>query len=277
MAQAMISPKLRRLKGAGILVMAAAAIFVIHHFYHITLHHTAFFTGWLLYSSVIFLMLYNARKKLPFLPLGSSQTWLQFHLYVGWLTVFLFGLHIYPRIPNSVFEIILASLFIVVAVSGAVGIYISRTFAVKLSDRGNEVIYERIPALRREIKEKADQLALLSVSEAGTQTIARFHLEHMRPFLDKPRHFFWHILGSTRPWSRLLIKMEGLKRYLNARELEILSEMRDLAEAKDDLDYHHSLQSCLKYWLFLHIPLAYALLIFATIHAILVHAFTGGR
>jgi hypothetical protein len=277
MAESMISSKLRPFRGIGILIVVAAIVWFINHLYFITLHHTSFFTGWILYCSIIFLMLYNARKKLPFLPLGSSQTWLQFHLYVGWLTVFLFGLHIYPRVPNSTFEIILTALFTMVAISGVVGIYISRTFAVKLSLRGNEVIYDRIPALRLEIKEKADQLATLSVSEVGTQTIAQFHLDHIRPFLSQPRNFFWHLLGSTRPWSRLNTKVEGLKRYLNARELEILSDLYDLAKVKDDLDYHHALQSGLKYWLFFHIPLAYALLIFATIHAILVHAFTGGR
>jgi len=56
----------------------------------------------------------------------------------------------------------------------------------------------------------------------------------------------------------------------------ILSELNDLAEAKNDLDYHYALQGGLKYWLFFHIPTTYALLIFATVHAILVHAFTGG-
>ena len=44
---------------------------------------SAFTTGYLLLAAVLFLALYNVRKKLPFLPLGSSAAWLQWHMYVG--------------------------------------------------------------------------------------------------------------------------------------------------------------------------------------------------
>ena len=45
----------------------------------------AMYTGWLLLALVLGLTFFNARKKLPFLPLLSASTWLQAHIYLGWL------------------------------------------------------------------------------------------------------------------------------------------------------------------------------------------------
>ena len=50
----------------------------------------AFLTGWVLLAGMLVLTFYNARKKLPFLPLGKSETWLQIHIYLGFFTVVLF-------------------------------------------------------------------------------------------------------------------------------------------------------------------------------------------
>ena len=65
---------------------------------------SAFTTGYLLLAAVFFLALYNVRKKLPFLPLGSSTAWLQWHLYVGIGTLGVFALHAGLTLPNGVLE-----------------------------------------------------------------------------------------------------------------------------------------------------------------------------
>jgi hypothetical protein len=49
-----------------------------------------------------------------------------------------------------------------------------------------------------------------------------------------------------------------------------------LIDRRDDLDYHEALQRQLKSWMFAHISLTYALLLFAAMHTIMVHAFWGG-
>ena len=48
-------------------------------------------------------------------------------------------------------------------------------------------------------------------------------------------------------------------------------------ETKDQLDFHQAMQGLLKGWLFVHIPLTYALLLFALVHLVLVYAFSGAR
>ena len=57
--------------------------------------------GVLLLFLVLALALFNARKKLPFLPLMKAATWLQIHIYAGWFCLFVFLLHIRFRIPSG--------------------------------------------------------------------------------------------------------------------------------------------------------------------------------
>src|SRR5436305_10076402 len=79
-----------------------------------TLPNYAYLTGWTLFAAMVLLAVYNARKKLPFLPLGSSESWLQIHIYVGFFTVVLFLIHLNFRIPTGWFEISLAGLYFLV-------------------------------------------------------------------------------------------------------------------------------------------------------------------
>ena len=53
-------------------------------------------------------------------------------------------------------------------------------------------------------------------------------------------------------------------------------EMGSLIRGKDDLDHQDALQGTLKYWLFIHIPLTYSLLILSLVHALLASAYSAG-
>ena len=69
-----------------------------------------FISGWALFAVMVFLTLYNARKKLIFLRMGSSEAWAQFHIYAGYFTVLLLVLHLNIRWPTGWFECALALL-----------------------------------------------------------------------------------------------------------------------------------------------------------------------
>ncbi len=115
-------------------------------------------------SAVLFLALYNVRKKLPFLPLGSSATWLQWHLYVGIGSVALFALHAGIRWPTGVLNSTLAAAYLATAGSGFLGLYLTRTIPRQLARVGEEVIYERIPALQMQVRTQAGNAVLESVT-----------------------------------------------------------------------------------------------------------------
>ena len=85
-----------------------------------------------------------------------------------------------------------------------------------------------------------------------------------------------HLVGSDRLQTALLGELEALGRYLNDEENAVRSEIADLIKAKSDLDYHYAHQATLKYWLFVHIPVSYSLLIVGILHGLVAYGW-GGR
>lgn len=240
------------------------------------LRHASFTSGYLLMGIVVFLAAYNWRKKLSVIPLGTSAFWLQLHIYAGFSAIVLFLAHVGLRIPNGVFETTLASVFAIVAASGLYGLYLSRTIPQKLSQVSSEVVYERVPVLRRELAQSATQLAFDSVSVTHATTVAEFYVAKLNGFFAQPRGIWYAAFPNSRRRRALMSELSHMERFFSEAEKKVSEKLFGLIRKKDDLDYQFALQSKLKVWLFLHIGLTYTLLVLAGFHTVLVHAFHGG-
>jgi hypothetical protein len=269
----------RRLWVSLIVFFALCAIFSFWNRIHgMTLAHPSLVSGWGLVVLMVFLTLYNLRKKLPFLPLTASSTWLQLHLYAGCLTVIFFVMHVDPtQRPSGILEIALLLLYVGVAGSGLLGGYVSRRIPPRLSTRGEEVIYERIPAFYHRQRQEVKALVLRAAEDGGSTAIPDFYMEHLHAFFSGPRNLWHHLHESRRPLHQLLHAMGDLSRFLSAEEQATLDQVKVLVREKDDLDYKYVHMAFLKYWLFVHIPLTYSLMMVALLHVVLVHAFGGVR
>jgi hypothetical protein len=256
------------------LVVGAAAVVVAHKRYSSLLPAYDFITGWFLLAIMIFLAAYNGRKKLPFLPLGSSEAWLQLHIYLGFFTAVLFGVHIGFRLPRGLFESALAGLYGLVMLSGMLGLFISRIFPRRLSARGGEVLYEKIPALRHDLRLQAEALTLGAAKPS--RTLSEFYVKRLNGFFARPRYPVQHLVESQRPLKRLIAELDDLRRYIAEDEQSAWSALVDLVRRKDTLDYHFCLQRTIRLWLFVHLPLTWSLLIFTAMHVALVYGFSGG-
>jgi hypothetical protein len=234
----------------------------------------AFLTGWALLAGMVMLTIYNVRKKLPFLPLGKSETWLQVHIYLGFFTTLLFVIHLNFCWPRGGFEITLAWLFVLVSGSGVVGLIFSRALPRRLATRGGEVIFEKIPAVRHALKAAAEKLCL--GPEAKSPVIAEFYTKRLATFFAGPRNLWLHLAESRRPAGALLAELDDLRRFATEADREKIGKLTGIVRQKDGLDYHRALQLALRSWLFVHIPLTYALMIFTALHVVLVFGFSGG-
>lgn len=265
-------------RAAGLLFFIAASAAAIEGYVLLRDRVAAlpFISGWVLFAFMLLLTAYNARKKLPFLPLGSSEGWLQLHIYLGLLTVVLFGIHIAFRPPMGWFDSILAALYLGVTVSGLFGWFVSRAIPKRITTRGGEVLFDRIPAVRRSIHQRAEELALKSVPEGKSTTIADFYVKYLDAYFRTPQNRLKHLFEIRSPLQRRLYQISDLNRFLNERERVVMDQIAELVRQKDGLDYHYSLQFTLKAWLFAHIPLTYGLLIFSLVHIVIVYAFSGG-
>lgn len=265
--------RLRR-NSSVVVVLSVVALF-LYWAYALALHHTSVLSGWSLLAACLILASYNLRKKMPFLPLGASAKWLQFHLYVGYFTLVLFLIHINFRFPTGWFEGTLAALYLGVAGTGVIGIFLSRRIAPLLVKPDREVLYERIPSHCHRIRERVEELVLQSVSETDSKTIADFYARRLRHYFEKPAFVMPNFLQPKSPRKAVLSDLRALERYLNDAERKILGEITELFALKDDLDFEYTYQSVVKYWLFLHIPLTYMLLVFAALHMVVVLSFLG--
>jgi hypothetical protein len=263
----------RRRRNIAIILLVALALSLWLRAYTSMLHHPQWLSGWLLVGVIAFLTLYNVRKKLSMLPIGRNAVWLQLHLYVGLLSGYLFGEHLGWSLPNGGLEWALALLFTGVIVTGVVGIYLSRRLPKDLTRRGEEVIFERIPLFRAELRQQAQTIVLRAASDTGSSTLADYYASRLETFFEAPRNYIKHVLHIGRPLFGLTNDIRSQHRYLNDKEREYAERLLALVEQKDELDFHHALQSTLKGWLFVHVPLTYSMIIVAVLHVVLVYAF----
>jgi len=266
----------RRLRNTALTVAALGGFAAWTRWREAGLNSTSFDTGYVLLAAILFLALYNLRKKLPVLPWTTSAGWLQAHLYVGLSTAVLFGLHVDWRIPNGIFETILACFFAATFVSGLVGLYWTRTLPFKLARVSEEVIYERIPLLRSQLRDRAKEVVLETVRSAGATTLGEFYSARLHHFFEEPRGWRYMLRPNNRLRRQLLDELTEVNRYLSEPERKTCEQLFALVRRRDDLDYHAALQWRLKAWLFLHIGLTYPLVAIACMHGLLAHLFDGG-
>lgn len=267
---------LRRAVLAAVLAAAVAFTYSRREQWQLAFPHLAYLSGWALFILMVFLTAYNGRKKLPFIPLISSRIWLQVHIYAGLFTGFLFLFHLEWTWPLEVFERVLALLFVTVTASGIAGWWLSRVLPLRLTIAGGDVPFDRIPEVLRSLRLRAERVALQAIPTARATTLADFYTERLADFFAAPANFTAHLRGSRRPLNQRLNLIGEVRRFLNAEENASLDQLADLVRQKDAVDYQRSLQLVLKGWLFVHIPLTYALLLASVVHVVLVYAFSGG-
>lgn len=267
---------LRKVLFYGALIATGAAILWYFNKLNAELPLLVYATGWLLLGLMLYLTGYNARKKLPFLPLVSSRAWLQAHIYLGLVTGLIFLLHLNWRWPTGWFELVLAALFALVTLSGIFGWWLSRTLPKRLTTAGGEVPFDRIPIIRRALQLEAEKLVLKGIEPAQADTLADFYAARLADFFSGPANFASHLVGSTRPLNNLLGQIAEVDRFVNATEKKTVATLCDLVRQKNSLDFHRTAQIMMKAWLFVHIPLTYGLLVFSFVHVVIVYAFSGG-
>lgn len=260
----------------GALLVASGVAIWQHEQFRAAYPRMVYLTGWVLFGLILVLTAYNVRKKLAFLPLFSSRTWLQIHAYTGLFTGLAFLLHLRWRMPTGWFEGVLAGLFIGVTLSGIIGWWLSNALPKRLTTAGGEVLYERIPVIRRDLRLKAEALALQAIPEAKATTLADFYVRELSTYFSAPHNFWANVLGSRRALTILLGNLEETRRYFTAVEQVNADQLAELIRQKDAIDNQRTGQLILKGWLFIHIPLTYGLIVFSAVHVVLVYAFSGG-
>ena len=242
----------------------------------IALHDIQFFSGWMLLACITVMMLLSWRKKVVILPFGRVRFWLLVHYYVGFLTVAVFIVHTKYELPGSLLHWLLWSLLVLVSLSGLLGAMMSKIVPPRLEAQGERILFDRIPLFRAQLAEQAEAIARDSVQDGNTRSIAKLYVDTLSDFFAGPRNILSHLAASKVQQARLLGQLSAIERYLDEAGKARLQKMRDLVEAKSNLDFHYTNGGLLRLWLFIHVPATYALLVAIAVHVMLEYAFAAG-
>lgn len=256
--------------------LAVVALYWLIGLYDSALRDPRFLDGWLLFAGMGGQLLLHLRKKAPAMALGQVACWMRAHVYGGYAVIALFAVHTSFSLPDSPFEWILWALFVLVAVSGVIGAYLSWSVPAKLEKGAEQISFERIPAFRFTLARQVGDLAVASVEQAGSLAISDFYVNRLYGFFRRPRNFLAHLRGSRRPLRRLCEEIDGLERYIDASDKDTLRSIKRLVVMKDNLDFQFAHMGVLQTWLFIHIPATYSLIALSILHVAVVYAFSAG-
>ncbi len=267
----------RRVLNTTALVVAAIACLLLWRVLEVSLRPHAFYSGIALLVLVLILTLFNARKKLPFLPLIKASHWLQFHIYAGFLSLLLYALHTSFRVPNGNLEIALAVLFLVVTASGVIGLLITRLLPRMMSASGETLTFEKIPAYELRLRSEVETLIEETESTTGASALGDAYIKHLSGYF-RPRSAIRFFMGNPfRFRDRALNEIDDIERYTNEDEQAAIARIRELVYTKHNLDVQKSCQWFLRCWLFIHIPFTYSMVIVALVHAWIAFTYTTSR
>jgi hypothetical protein len=238
-----------------------------------SLNYPEFISGGALFFVIVVLCMFNLRKRLPFLPLWPAHKWFLLHSVSGFLALFLFWLHADVLWPKGLYAQILAFLFYGTTLSGILGLIIEKIYPNLLTRVGLECIYERIPRDLAEIRNKAESLIFECTEETGSDTLAQHYFETLGWFFQRPRFIVNNIFGGQNAQTWVMQQCSVLERFLNEAERGYLDQIFVLAETKRKIDFHYSLQTLLKKWLLVHVPLAAAVMAMVIWHLIVIQVF----
>ena len=233
----------------------------------------AMITGYALFALMLALSLFNLRKRLLVLPVGTARQWMMAHGVLGAIAIPLYFQHTGSLWPTGFYEQVIALAFYVAMLSGIGGWIIERTLPRRLSDLGVEVIYERIPSELHELRLRVESLVLEGVKSTGSSTLGRYYSETLHWYFRRPRFLLSNLVGAGRSGRWIGGHIGALRRYLNDSERLVLDEIEKLALRKNQIDAHYAIQSVLKLWLFVHVPAAVALLALACWHLLVVNVY----
>ncbi|MDA0840748.1 MAG: hypothetical protein O3B01_08320 [Planctomycetota bacterium] len=237
--------------------------------------------------------LLGARKAVRTWRIGKAQSWLRAHIWLGLVSFPLILFHSGFSFGGGLLSQVLMYLFVVVLLSGVVGIIIQNVVPRILLERiPHETIYEQIPHVIDQLRREGDDLveAICGKFErkdtsgsagglgwrakeekpkpvhapiAGSEKLKEFYVDEVRPLL------YPKVVGEAAAFKTHSSARFGRMRTLLSVELhEPLGDLEHLFAERRELDLQKKIHMYLHGWLFIHIPVAYALLALSIVHAV---------
>jgi hypothetical protein len=269
----------------GLLIAAiSGGLFWLVWIYGNGLRDPRYLDGWVLAGGMSLQLSFHIAIKSAGLSPKSAARWRKIHIFVGYLLIAAFVSHSDFSLPDTGFEWALWAGFVLVTLSGVFGTYLAWSLPAKhgIDER---IGYDRIPTRRVELARDVHAAVAKSDPAAAAVTlpappydawIMDLYTTHLRDFFQGQRNFTAHLIGSQRPLKRLTDEIDNLSSYVDQPSQEKLAAIKNLVVEKDRLDFARVYLGLSKGWLFVHVPVTYALVVLTVLHVIVVYAFSSG-
>jgi hypothetical protein len=253
------------------------------------------------FAFMAFVTLLALRKKFPIWRIGRTTTWMRGHLWLGALSLPLILMH-----AGFLFGYGLTSLmmwlFVVVYASGVVGAWLQHTMPRRLlREVPMETIYDQIGHVREQLLDEADTVvadacgklevavavpvlpgapagvpvatgatALATVMRGGTAgaddtaPLRDFYMKEMRPFVQAPAR--GHALADPVTAAAMFEKVRAMT---PASTSAAIADLESVCEEERQLLRQERMHGLLHAWLIVHVPLSFALMVFAVVHIVM--------
>ncbi|HJW98743.1 MAG TPA: hypothetical protein VJ453_01200 [Terriglobales bacterium] len=244
------------------------------------------------FAFMIFAGLLSLRKRFPVWRMGRTSTWMRGHLWLGLLSYPIIFLHSGFSFGKGTLTWWMMVLFTIVIVSGIMGAILQH-YLPKVMTRQipYETIYAEIPRIRAQLLDEADvkvaEVTGVTMSESSMAAAAgdtggvivtlvqmeadvrdeltRFYSTEMRPFIEKQRGKGYSLAER----SNSVAMFANLKTLLPQAIHPLVDDLESICEEKRELDKQIVLHRILHGWLFVHVPLSFALLLMGAMHAVI--------
>ena len=202
------------------------------------------------------------RRTMRIRSTGRAQTWVQAHVYGGWLFIVLTLMHSGFRAPRGSLTGWLLFSAIWVSVSGMFGVLLQKWIPRMLTSGVSiEVLYERVPELVDALRAKAEELVA-----GASEAIQDFYARNIARALRAPESRLMFFIDITGGIALRTKQFEYLRRLLTPEDQPKLDQLEKYFRTKLELDAHYTLQKALRWWLYLHVPVSLLLIVLAGIH-----------
>ena len=198
-------------------------------------------------------VIYGARRRMMRLAsrfrAGSAAGWLGLHIWGGSLFLLLMLMHSGFRLPAGTITGWLWALgWWTVSAASVAACCSAGSRRMLASGLRTEILYERIPELVGEIRDRAVELA-----GGAHEAVAALHRD-LEPELAAPRRRWLFFVDITAGRERRGREFRHLRRLLVDGDRQQLDRLEDLYRTKLEVDAHYTLQQVLRLWLYLHVP-----------------------
>jgi hypothetical protein len=273
-----------RLVKLALIAAISVLLFWLVSIYGKALRDPRYLDGWVLTAGMGVQLYFHIAIKTGRLSAKTAMRWRKLHIFVGYLLIAAFILHSDFSLPDTAFEWALWTGFVLVTLSGVFGTYLAWSLQAKrgIDDR---LAYDRIPARRVELARDVEiavtrshpgRVAVALPAPPYDAWIADLYNAQLRSFFEEQRNFVAHLVGSQRPLKHMTDEIDALAGYVDALSQEKLADIKRLVVEKDRLDFARVYLGLTKVWLFVHVPVTYALTVLVVLHVLVVYAFSSG-